>query len=494
MNAWRGMVAVVALTLPAGAQARGPDVEGLEHWSMPGFELYAPDRSQARTVASQIKPIERALSTLFGKEFQPTGVPLSIYIAPQSVWHRYLRPSRTIIAEFVPARFANYILMDSYGDTLAVRHAVNHEYGHYFLRSQSGGVLPLWFDEGVAEIAGSIDFWSKSVRVGLPRSRGSTWLSMDRLLRAGKTSEEYLSSPTTHAFHFQSWAFVHRAWFHDPVFGDQMRAYLRAVNLGMPIDEAVQSSFGMSPAELERVIAGYTKRRTIGIAKLPFDPPRPVELDAGRRVGELEALEQLARIMFDTGLNPARLGEVVAAAKAIAPDQPSVLILELRLAARAGDDDGIKKAWSGIEGKIADPAVARAAGLALFERIRPQLLGESPASDAPGALALPPLELLLHSERVLPVDAEAAWALGLLSALMGRETEFASQRLAAAASAVPRNGDLAMARALVHERRGQAAEFQEQLVETVKHSRTARQIVWARSRLDETRRGAQVPP
>jgi hypothetical protein len=494
MNALQGMVAAVALVLPASTLARGPDVDGIEHWSMPGFELYAPDRSQAQTVASQIKPIERALSTLFGKDFQPTGLPLRIYVAPQAVWHRYLRPSRSIVAEFIPARFANYILMDSYHDTLQVRGAVNHEYAHYFLRSQSGGEIPLWFDEGVAEIARSIDFWSKSVRVGLPRGRGSGWLSMDRLLRAEKTSEEYLSSSTTGAFHFQSWAFVHRAWFHDPAFGDQMRAYLRAVNLGMPIDEAVQASFGMSTAELERVIAGHAKRRTFGIAKLPFDPPAQVKLDAGRRMGEIEALELLGQIMFDTGLNPSRLGEVIAAAKAIAPDKTPVLIMELRLAAREGDVDGIKKAWSSVEGKIADPVIARAAGLALFERIRPQLMGESPASDEAGALATPPLELLLHSERVLPVDAEAAWALGLLSALMGRETEFASQRLAAAASAVPRNGDLAMARAVVYESRGQVAEFQQQLVETVKYSRTARQIIWARSRLGEIAGGARKSP
>jgi hypothetical protein len=84
----------------------------------------------------------------------------------------------------------------------------------------------------------------------------------------------------------------------------------------------------------------------------------------------------------------------------------------------------------------------------------------------------------------LPVDAEAAWAFGLLSALLGLESEFALQRIKAAGAAVPRNGDLSMTQAMLHQRLEQPGEMREQLLHTVRHARTQRQILWARQRLE----------
>jgi hypothetical protein len=483
MKAMQGVVAALVL-LAAGAQARQPDVDGIRHWSTPAFEVYSPDTNQARTVSEQVAPIERVLSMVLGKEVEPTGVPTWIYIAPQAVWHRYLRPSDSIAAEFVPGRFANYILMEAYVNNVWARETLRHEYAHFFLRTQYGGVLPLWFDEGVAEIAGHSDILSKQVRIGLPVITHGTWIPLDRLLRADKKSPEYLSHQTTNAFHFQSWALVHRGMFHDRDFGRQILAYVRAINAGVPIDEAVQASFGMSVAELDRALAGYTKRRSFRIGKFPVDWPPKVELGAGRRVGELEALEQLARIMFDTGLNPTRLGEVIAAAQKLAPESAAVRVLALRLAARDGSDADIENAWRALEPQTADPVVARAAGLALFEGLRAEILSEIPPGHALAARARRAFDLLSRGEHALPVDAEAAWAFGLLSALLGLESEFALQRIKAAGAAVPRNGDLSMTQAMLHQRLEQPGEMREQLLHTVRHARTQRQILWARQRLE----------
>jgi hypothetical protein len=97
-----------------------------------------------------------------------------------------VRPSLNIVAEFLPGRFTNYILMDNQLDQERARESVNHEYSHFFLRSQVSGPIPLWFDEGLAEIAQTADVWSKMVRIGMPGYEGASWIPLDKLLRADK--------------------------------------------------------------------------------------------------------------------------------------------------------------------------------------------------------------------------------------------------------------------------------------------------------------------
>jgi hypothetical protein len=90
------------------------------------------------------------------------------------------------------------------------KNAVYHEYTHLFLRTQFSGTLPLWFDEGLAELMGATEFQSATVLVGTPEiERGSKWIPLSRLLLMDKKSEEYRSE-STYSVHFESWAIVHR--------------------------------------------------------------------------------------------------------------------------------------------------------------------------------------------------------------------------------------------------------------------------------------------
>lgn len=483
MKVISGVLAVLTLALANVASARAPDVDKIRHWNTPTFTIYGTEASIAQAVAAQVAPIERVLATLLEMTPQPTGLPLVIYIAPESVWHRYLRPSDEIYAESVPGRFANYILMASTQSEAWARQVLNHEYAHYFLRSQFGGEFPLWFDEGLAEVVRTTDFWSQMVRTGLPLAKAWHWLPLGRVLHADKQSPEYLSSLTS-AFHYQSWALVHWGLLHDRKFGAKIFEYLRLINGGEAIEEAVPASFGMSMVELERALAGYTRRGTYNFAKFPFEWPQNVVLEPGRRMSELEGFELLAQTMLDTGLNPTRASEVIGAVNKSAPGSAAARVLELRLVVRDGSDADVERAWLALEPLTGEPAVARSAGLALFQRIRAELTGEMYPAHALDMHARRAYDLLAISERVLPVDAESAWAFGVLSAHLGLETQFALQRLEVAASAVPRSGDLSAAAALLHEKLGQTDLMRDQLAKVARFSRSVQQIAWAKKRLD----------
>lgn len=473
------------------AHAGRPDVDGMKTWTLPDFTLYSPDASTAATVVGQIEPIQRAISTFMGKKVESTGLPTHVYIATSSVWHDYLRPSVNITAEYVPARFAHYILLSPYHTGLEARLTLNHEYAHYFLRTQYQGAIPVWFDEGFAELVEPTQLRAKLFEIGMPLPKADTpWVAIDRLLRIDKQSPEYLSR-STRTFHYRAWTFVHKGLIADREFGTKIFRYLDAINDGVPIDDAVVSCFGMSPAELDELLQRYGNQSSYRTGKYAFEQLPKARLAKGRKASDQESLEFLASMMLDTGLNPGSVKEVIEAARAGSADSARLRVLSLRLAARDGTDADVEKAWQQVDAQTTDAAIARGAGVAMFSRIQPRIMGDGPAEPGVSVLARRALDLLRRSERALPADAEAAWALGLLSAWLNDDTAFAQERVTLAMAAVPRNADLAMASALIHAKTGNRKLLLEQLHNTGKWARTVELRLWAAQNIAAVEKGGR---
>ena len=484
MKVVRGLWMALALVLAAPAFAAKPNARGITAWSQPNFTLYSHDSRKARDVAERMAIVEVVLTKLLRRERMPDGMPTHVFIARESLWSRYIQPSQRIIGEFVPTRFSNYLLLNAYLSNEFLDETVDHESTHSFLRSFYVGQIPAWYDEGVAELIGASELLRKSITVGYPDVyRDVRWLPTERLLGADKKSPEYLTLDT-HLFHFQSWAFVHKAIIDDREFGRRMYAYLGAVGDGVPIESAVQRSFGMSVAELDDVLREYSRRDRYRVARMEFDSPPPAELGAGRAMSELEGLEFVARVMLDTGFNAKRLQEVIALAKQLAPTDPRVLLLELRMAIRDGDEAAVAALLKTLGPMTSEPVISRAAGIALFERVREALTGDSPLQGASLAEANLAFDMLDRAERTLPVDPEASWAYGILASGLGRECAFALQRLEMARESMPRHADLSMATALLHRRMAQPDAMLVELRKTASFARTAELRQWARQRIN----------
>jgi len=76
----------------------------------------------------------------------------------------------------------------------------------------------------------------------------------------------------------------------------------------------VRLAFGTSFPELDAGMRGYAQREVFAVGEIEFPAAAPVTLPRGRALGRPEALERLARAMFDTGFQPEHLAEVVEAA------------------------------------------------------------------------------------------------------------------------------------------------------------------------------------
>jgi hypothetical protein len=476
---FRHFLAGLALFAASEAFALEPNVRGLMEWNTPSFALYSHEGSQARELVDRAAAVDHLLSLLMGPEAQTSTNPLHVLIVKDSVWHRYLRPSDMFEADFMPGQFTDYVILVDRPDLLRVRRIVDHEFSHARLRRHLGGQIPLWFDEGVAKFVEGSMLLRDSVKLGLPiRYTGVRWIPMDRMLRVERSDPEYLSFDTQ-SFHYQSWAFMHKA-FLEADFRQQIFVYLRAINEGVPIDEAVQRGFGMSVMELDRVIASYARRRTYAALRIPFARPAPPRLEGGRKLSEVDALKLLFKVMLTTGAHPEHLGEVIDAADKLAPATP--LVHAMRLSSRLRNAEMPADQMHALTaGSVADPIAARMAGVALFRRVHQQLPVDS--MELRSRMAGRAFDLLLQAERVLPPDAEAAWALGILAAAHGREREFALQRLMQAQNAVPPHADIAMAKAMLHESLGQRDALRVELENVGRLARSLPQRQWALSRL-----------
>src|SRR4051812_42115642 len=178
----RVVLMIAALCTQHRVHARDVDIGRLRVWELPAYTLIAEDGYNPRRIVARLANTERALSRLLATPVKQPAVPTVVWLAPRKVWNRYLAPSHAIGGEFVPRRFANYLVIDADlgGDRL--RSGVQHEYAHYFLRTQWGGLYPLWFDEGMAQLMELAEFRRGRATFEPPLiETTSNWIGMARL-------------------------------------------------------------------------------------------------------------------------------------------------------------------------------------------------------------------------------------------------------------------------------------------------------------------------
>jgi tetratricopeptide (TPR) repeat protein len=411
-------------------------------------------------------------------------MPTYILIVRGAVWDRYLRPGSMISAEFVPARFANYLLLHTGDDAGPLRQAVYHEYTHFYLNTHLRGVIPLWFDEGMAQFMEATSFNDGTATVGSPNfSYVPKLLPLGELLRIDKKSRKYLST-WTYSVHLLSWAMVHRALLDEPGADSQLFSYLRQIDEGTPIDEAVKASFGITTEELDQEIRLYLEQIHFRLGRIQIETGGIVPAGGGRPLSDVDALVLLARVMFDTGFHPERLGEVIAAAEKRSPDSTEVQVLKVRLQARWRDYAALDRIVRELAPRLTDPQMARGVGFALFERssdARPDdLLSAARRLD----LRERGMQLLDRALRANPDDPEAAWAFGLLAASTNQQLETALKHLLTVSKIAPDNPDIAMAIAQLYEAGKQSEEMLPWLQKTARFSHSTEQRLWARRKIE----------
>lgn len=129
----------------------------------------------------------------------------------------------------------------------------------YFIGPASGMALPIWLNEGLAEVYSTLQPVGNKMRVGRPIARHVRQLKMDWLdIRQVLKAESYGSEEHIGPFYSMRWAIAHMLLLEEdlqpkwPRFGGLLEK-------GTSPEEALKQSYGLTPQQLEqhgRAISG----------------------------------------------------------------------------------------------------------------------------------------------------------------------------------------------------------------------------------------------
>ena len=167
---------------------------------------------------------------------------------------------------FVGGEDINYIAIGLDGGASAL-HATYHEYAH-FLIGNTIGLMPVWANEGLAEVYATFqqNDGGKSVTLGMPNAqhlvllRTSTPIPLTDLLAVDHTSRLYNEDNRRGLFYAESWALVHYLTYGNPARRQQLGVYLAKLALGTSPDLAFRDAFQIEPPVLEQELQSYVRK------------------------------------------------------------------------------------------------------------------------------------------------------------------------------------------------------------------------------------------
>ncbi|MBL9215455.1 MAG: hypothetical protein JNG83_08275 [Opitutaceae bacterium] len=217
-------LAVVFLLAGTASAAQPERIAGVtdkwRHLQSPNFELYTQESE--RTARKQLFHLE-ALHVLFFDTFkfvERRRTPVTVYgFADEKAFAAYIpaRYKRDRVGGFFGAGIDRDVIVTSESyDNESSREMIFHEFIHRLVRA-TGDRLPLWYDEGMAELFATIEVNrpAKEVDVGkhspwrVLASMGQDFMPYERLFGIDHESPYYLESKHAGIFYVQSWATLH---------------------------------------------------------------------------------------------------------------------------------------------------------------------------------------------------------------------------------------------------------------------------------------------
>ncbi len=306
----------------------------------------------AREVAATLATVQELLASLLAGPRQPIPIPTRVFVfARESSFAPYRLAGRQageeLVGYFLSQPLGNFLALNARppeGDPLAV---ARHEYTHLFVRHQ-WPELPLWANEGLAELASSLLARGDELALGqgierhLRRLREGGWMPLAELFAVTTESPVYTQTNRSALFYAQSWLLVHELLVQPP--GRRLEAVdlFRRLSSGEPAATAVPAALGSSLADLEARLRARAGRAGLAALTLPASaasrhPPPTADL------------------AYEVAL--CHLGDLLLAerqsAEQVQPQRLRAAEAHFRLAARRAQELG--EAWGGL----AEVALAR---------------------------------------------------------------------------------------------------------------------------------------
>ena len=442
---------------------------------------------QAKHFMEDLARFRVTLERMLGKRAVKDTRPTLIVITSASDWNQWLIPRPDVAGYFQSGRFKNYMTMNGDAPLEFARRVMFHEYTHYYFASQFAGEYPPWFNEGIAELMGSVKFVEGGraiVRIipeRLDEARDSDWIPFDRLIKVSHSDPEYVAHQLAEAFYAQSWLAVHYGMVDDRKFGAQIIDYVGELNRFVPQEEAAKKVFGSDLTVYDKQLRDYARKKDLGSGALNLGEVPAPTIAQGKPLEVVDGIAILADVMLDVGLSPERIRPLVESLERRDPNKARAAILAARLAQRVDDNVTFDAAVAKAEAALAPDDWEQHRELAsvllangLVTSTMSTRKSEQTDRDLKRAM-----KWYADAIRKNNQDVETLWGFGTTAIQLDKNLDLAEMALVAAHNLQPTNAEISVSLANLKSRQEKPEEMIPYLRDARRYATNRETMRWA---------------
>ena len=293
-------VALVAVLFPSWSHAA--EQKWLRAVSA-NFELYTTERENvARDAILYFERVRAFFISATSTKAPPQKVIRIIGFSSEKEYRPY-SPKEGARAYYQSGPRGDWIVMPSLDSDLYP--VAVHEYTHSMLRNQEVK-LPLWLNEGIAEVYSTFKVYGDWTRVGEVSAerlryllRGK-WLDLPTLVTAGRESRIFDDRELMSMFYAEGWALTHMLMLSDN-YRSKFTSLFDAIAKGEETAAAIDKVYGRSLGQLERDLQAYVQGGSFNAVRFSFALEKNVERPDIRPATPLESALALAGLLADNG-------------------------------------------------------------------------------------------------------------------------------------------------------------------------------------------------
>jgi tetratricopeptide (TPR) repeat protein len=295
---------LVILTEPSKAKDRWINVQ------TKNFDIISnADEKNTRDLALQLEQFRYTFTKIYPDTPLSEPIPVTVFIFKDSGSFKPFKPfykgkqRKEIGGYFKQGEDENIIALDLTSDALRI---IFHEYTH-LLTSYSTIELPVWINEGLAELYSSFEMEKNEAVLGTPlathvhylRSNDLKLLPLNTLINVDKQSPIYNESDKASFLYTQSWVFVHYLMLGDKgAHKHKLFKYIKLLRSGLATEDAFRQSFNVSFEEMEHALRIYMSNNIYPVVKFRLDTTLNDKDYVVRQIGEAEAQTRLGFLLL----------------------------------------------------------------------------------------------------------------------------------------------------------------------------------------------------
>src|SRR5579864_3870467 len=254
-----------AAAVLAGALAAPVAAPAAEQWlklTSSHFELYTTaGEKKGREAILYFEQVRDFFGKVLAQSKSTSAAPVRIIAFRSEKEYKPFRPSEFAAAFYLAGYDRDYIVMQSI--TAENYPVAVHEFTHMLVK-HSGVEVPIWFNEGLAELYSTLKPVGKKVQIGdlIPGRvlvlREKKWLPIETLVEVDHNSPYYNERDRAGVFYAESWALMHKLNLSSE-YRPQFSQFLNLLASGTTATSAFWQAYAKTLNQVQKDLEAYLR-------------------------------------------------------------------------------------------------------------------------------------------------------------------------------------------------------------------------------------------